>query len=156
MSGRTNGELVSLASMGFDVFVTADKNLAYQHNAATLPIAVVVLDALANDLSSLLPLMPGLERALGSLAPRTLVRVSALSRFRLAAPARAGKNDFRKGPWRMDNDATVLLSVPGPEVRSIARNQEVTSRIDRSSQNWSILLRQPLDIAAMEHGGPQG
>jgi hypothetical protein len=75
-SGRTNGELLSLASTGFDVFVTVDKNLAYQQNAATLPIAVVVLDALANDLSSLLPLIPGLERALGSLAPRTLVRVS--------------------------------------------------------------------------------
>ena len=75
-SGRKNGELLSLAASDFDVFITVDKNLPYQQNEATLPIAVVVLDALTNDLSSLLPLVPALEKALGNLAPRTFARVS--------------------------------------------------------------------------------
>jgi hypothetical protein len=75
-SGCKNGELLSLAAADFDVFITVDKNLPYQQNAAALPIAVVVLDALSNDLSSLLPLVPAMERTLGTIAPRTFVRVS--------------------------------------------------------------------------------
>jgi len=75
-SGRKNGELLSLAAAEFDVFVTVDKNLPYQQNESALPIAVVVLDALSNELSSLLPLVPALERKLDALAPRTFVRVS--------------------------------------------------------------------------------
>lgn len=75
-SGRRNGELLSLAAADFDAFVTVDKNLPYQQNEAALAIAVVVLDALTNDLSSLLPLVPALERTLDALAPRTFVRVS--------------------------------------------------------------------------------
>ena len=75
-SGRKNGELLALASVDFDVFITVDKNLPYQQNEVTLPIAVVVLDALTNDLSSLVPLVPLLEITLGSLAERRFVRVS--------------------------------------------------------------------------------
>ena len=75
-SGRKNGELLSLAAAEFDVFVTVDKNLPYQQNESALPIAVVVLDALSNELSSLLPLVPELERKLGALAPCTFARVS--------------------------------------------------------------------------------
>jgi hypothetical protein len=75
-SGRRNGELLSLAAADFDAFDTVDKNLPYQQNEAALAIAVVVLDALTNDLSSLLPLVPALERTLDALAPRTFVRVS--------------------------------------------------------------------------------
>jgi len=75
-SGRKNGELLFLAAAEFDAFITVDKNLPYQQNQATLPIVVVVLDAIANDLSSLLPLVPTLELKLGSLAERKFVRVS--------------------------------------------------------------------------------
>jgi hypothetical protein len=75
-SGRKNGELLSLAAADFDAFVTVDKNLPYQQNEAALPIAVVVLDAFSSELSSLLPLVPALERKLGTLAPRAFVRVS--------------------------------------------------------------------------------
>jgi len=74
-AGRKNGELLFLAAADFDVFITVDKNLPYQQNEATLPIAVVVLDALTNDLSSLLPLVPLLEITLDSLAERRFVRV---------------------------------------------------------------------------------
>ena len=76
-SGTKNGKLLALASTDFEAFVTVNKNLQYQQNLATLPVAVVQLDAPSVELSALLPLVPALERALRSLAPRTFVCVSA-------------------------------------------------------------------------------
>jgi predicted nuclease of predicted toxin-antitoxin system len=78
-SGVKNGKLLALAAHEFDAFVTVDKNLPYQQNLATLPIAVVVLDSLSIELPALLPLVPELERVLSSLAARTCVRVSAVA-----------------------------------------------------------------------------
>ena len=41
----TNGDLIAAAeAAGFDVLITADKNLEYQQNMATRHLAVVVLD----------------------------------------------------------------------------------------------------------------
>ena len=48
-----NGELLALASAQFDVFVTVDRNLAFQQNLDTLPIAVVVMQAKSNRLAEL-------------------------------------------------------------------------------------------------------
>lgn len=75
-SGVKNGELLTLAAADFDAFVTVDKNLPYQQNLSTLPVSIVLLDTYSNELAVLLPLMPHLEHALSSLAPKTLVRVS--------------------------------------------------------------------------------
>ena len=49
-SGVKNGKLLALAANEFDAFVTVDKNLPYQQNLTTLPVAVVVLDAVTNEL----------------------------------------------------------------------------------------------------------
>ena len=76
-SGTQNGKLLSLAAADFDAFVTVDKNLPYQQNLANLPVAVVLLDAHPLKLRVLLPLIPALEKALSSLAPRAFVRVAA-------------------------------------------------------------------------------
>jgi hypothetical protein len=38
-----NGELLTLAALQFDVFVTVDRNLSFQQNLVSLPIAIVVL-----------------------------------------------------------------------------------------------------------------
>ena len=76
-SGTTNGKLLALAAADFDAFVTVDKNLPFQQNLTTLPVAVVLLDADSVELQALLPLVPALEQALLSLAPRTFVRVAA-------------------------------------------------------------------------------
>ena len=67
-SGVKNGKLLAFASAKFDAFITVDKNLPYQQNTAALPVAVLVLDAVSNELPYLLPLVPALERALVSLA----------------------------------------------------------------------------------------
>jgi hypothetical protein len=76
-SGTKNGQLLALAAADFDAFVTVDKNLPHQQNLASLPIAVVLLDAHSVELKALLPLVSALEQALLSLAPRTFIRVVA-------------------------------------------------------------------------------
>lgn len=74
-SGVKNGKLLALAADEFDAFITVDKNLPYQQNLATLPVAIVVLDAASNELTALLPLVPQLLRALSSMKPRTYVHI---------------------------------------------------------------------------------
>jgi predicted nuclease of predicted toxin-antitoxin system len=53
-----NGDLLSLASREFDVFVTVDRNLSFQQNLEVLPIPVIVLSAPTNRLADLRPLVP--------------------------------------------------------------------------------------------------
>jgi hypothetical protein len=55
-----NGELLSLASESFDVFVTVDRNLAFQQNIVASRIAIIVLRARTNRLADLKPLVPAL------------------------------------------------------------------------------------------------
>jgi hypothetical protein len=62
-------ELLALASEHFDVFVTVDRNLAFQQNLATLPVAVIVLQASTNRLADLIPLVSDLLATIGSAAP---------------------------------------------------------------------------------------
>ena len=59
-----NGALLAVASGRFDVFVTTDQHLSYEHNVSTLAIAVVVLVAGRNKLEFLLPLAPELRKVL--------------------------------------------------------------------------------------------
>ncbi len=76
-SGIKNGKLLALAATEFDAFITVDKNLPFQQNLAVLPIAIFVLDAVSNELSVLLPLVPELLKQLSSLQPRTYIRVAS-------------------------------------------------------------------------------
>jgi len=64
-----NGELLTLASETFDVFVTVDRNLAFQQNLGALPIAVIVLRAKTNRLADLIPLVPELMSAIEAAKP---------------------------------------------------------------------------------------
>lgn len=74
-SGVKNGKLLAIAATSFDAFITADQNLQYQQNLATLPISVVVLVAVDNRLQTLRALVPDLLASLEGLKPRSLVRV---------------------------------------------------------------------------------
>ena len=47
-AGIKNGKLLGLAGAEFDVFVTMDGNLEFQQNLASLPIAVLVIEAVSN------------------------------------------------------------------------------------------------------------
>lgn len=68
-----NGELLTLASEEFDVFVTVDRNLSFQQNLGSLPIAVIVLQARTNRLADLKPLIPSLLTAI-EFAQRGIVK----------------------------------------------------------------------------------
>jgi hypothetical protein len=70
--GRTaiaNGRLLALASQGFDVFVTVDRNLSFQQNLPSFSIAVIVLGGKTNRLADLRPLLPGLLAAIDTAPP---------------------------------------------------------------------------------------
>ena len=59
-----NGDLLALVSEQFDVFVTVDRNLSFQQNLASFPIAVIILHAQTNRLADLKRLVPGLLKAI--------------------------------------------------------------------------------------------
>ncbi len=63
-----NGELLALAAREFDVFVTVDRNLAFQQNVTELAIAVIVIEARTNRLADLQVLVPKLLRSLASIS----------------------------------------------------------------------------------------
>jgi hypothetical protein len=66
-----SGELLTLASQGFDVFVTVDRNLTFQQNLVSFSLAVIVLQAKTNRLADLRPLLPHLLAAIESAKPGT-------------------------------------------------------------------------------------
>ena len=68
-----NGELLALASEQFDVFVTVDRNLAFQQNPDNLPIPVIVLRAKTNRLADLRSLVPDLLCALETVHPGAVI-----------------------------------------------------------------------------------
>jgi predicted nuclease of predicted toxin-antitoxin system len=70
-----NGKLLAAAADHFDVLLTVDRNLQYQQNPATLPIAVLVLVAESNKLAALASLVPAAKQTLAALQPRTIVEV---------------------------------------------------------------------------------
>ena len=69
-SGTKNGELLRrAAAAGFQVFVTADRNLRFQQNLSNTAVGFVVLLALTNTLEDLLPLVPALLDAITAIQP---------------------------------------------------------------------------------------
>ena len=70
-----NGELLTLASEDFDVFITVDRNLAFQQNLTDLAIAVIVLEARTNRLADLKALIPKLLLSIQSARPGKIERI---------------------------------------------------------------------------------
>ena len=70
-----NGELLTLAQGQFDVFLTVDRNVAFQNEVNRFAIAVVVLHAKSNRLSDLRPLVPELLSVLSAVMPGQVVPV---------------------------------------------------------------------------------
>jgi len=75
-AGLNNGDLLETAGPRFDVFVTVDRNLAFQQNIAGFHIAVMILYGASNRLSDLVPLVPKLLDALSSVSPGAVTRIS--------------------------------------------------------------------------------
>ena len=75
-AGFKNGELLSRAASVFDVFFTADQNLQYQQNLKDHDIRVVVLAAVSNRVSDLVPLLDEAIAAAENLEPGQVTVVS--------------------------------------------------------------------------------
>jgi len=75
-TGIRNGKLLELAAADFDVFLTMDGNLEFQQNLATLPIAVLVVEAVSNRMEHLVPLVPGILKELNHIPPNSLRKIS--------------------------------------------------------------------------------
>lgn len=75
LSGKKNGELLSLAETRWDILLTNDKGVQYQQNLTGRKISVLVLRARSNRLADLLSLIPACEDALRSIKPGQVVEI---------------------------------------------------------------------------------
>ena len=73
-SGLVNGKLLTNAQAYFDVFITSDKNLSFQHNLEKYKITVIVLCPVRNRLEDLKKMVPSLLRILSKPAIGRAVR----------------------------------------------------------------------------------
>ncbi len=70
-SGFLNGDLMKAAiEGGFNVFITADKNLRYQQNIANYDISIILLSLLINKLERIKPMIPELVEILPKIEKR--------------------------------------------------------------------------------------
>lgn len=63
-SGITNGKLLALAQAEFDVFLTVDRNPAFQQNIPKFSLAVVLAHSVSNRLQDLVAFLPDIQRAI--------------------------------------------------------------------------------------------
>ena len=75
-AGVKNGKLLRLAESAFDVFVTIDSGIQYHQNLLTVQIGVVVLMSSDNTIETLQSLVPSMLKAIDSIQPGQIVRVS--------------------------------------------------------------------------------
>ncbi|MFM2313231.1 MAG: hypothetical protein RLZZ04_2507 [Cyanobacteriota bacterium] len=76
-AGIKDGQLLVLAEVDFDVFITVDRNLSFQQNLPQFDIAVIVLQALSNRLADLKPLAPKILAILGEVVKGQATIISA-------------------------------------------------------------------------------
>ena len=76
-AGVTNGELLEKAAAIFDLFLTVDRNLAFQQDPSSLPIPVIVLTSTSTKFRDLAPLVPKLLQLLQTDLKKTVYRIGA-------------------------------------------------------------------------------
>jgi hypothetical protein len=76
-ASKKNGELLALAVVDFDVFLTSDRNLSHQQNLSAFDIAVIVFMAASNRIDDLRPLVPTVLELLTTVRPGTVTAVKA-------------------------------------------------------------------------------
>ncbi|MBE9053216.1 DUF5615 family PIN-like protein [Nostocales cyanobacterium LEGE 11386] len=73
-AGIKDKELLRLAEIEFDVFITMDRNLPFEQNLAVLDLAVLVLQAPSNRLADIQELIPKIL-AIVDMAPKSAATV---------------------------------------------------------------------------------
>ena len=74
-SGLSNGELLSKAQTQFDVFITGDRNLAFQQTAARFDLAILVLHSSSIQLPDMQALIPRILEALTKIQSGTVIGI---------------------------------------------------------------------------------
>lgn len=74
-TGRSNGDLLTLAVEKFDVFVTVDRNLPSQQNLNRLAMGIVILQSTSSRFQDLEPLVSDLMQTLNDIKLGDLVRL---------------------------------------------------------------------------------
>ena len=73
--GLSNGELLKLAQAEFEVFVTVDRNLAFQQHLPKFSIAVVLISAKSNRIDDLVAMVPALLGSIPTAPKGSVTRV---------------------------------------------------------------------------------
>ena len=77
-AGLKNGELLRQAAFaGFEIFLTADRQLPHQQNLKDAPLFVIIVIAVSNALEDLLPAVPAALAAMAASKAGEVVGVSA-------------------------------------------------------------------------------
>lgn len=77
-AGITNGALLDAIDALFDVFITMDKGIRHQQRVMGRSFAVIELRARSNDIDDVVPLVPPILEALGTIQPGAMVSISAI------------------------------------------------------------------------------
>ena len=67
MAGIKNGDLLRRMSGQYDVLVTMDRGIEFQHRVAALPFGIIVVRARSNRMQDLKPLVPSIAAAIDAL-----------------------------------------------------------------------------------------
>jgi hypothetical protein len=73
-----NGALLALVGKEFEIFLTLDRSIPFQHRVQDLPIAVVILRTRSNALSALLPLVPQFLEQAPTVQPGTVTFIGGV------------------------------------------------------------------------------
>jgi hypothetical protein len=75
--GVTNGTLLKKAAERYEVFLTVDRNLAFQQNLANLHLCVIVIHSRSNRFIELAPYAPAILKLLESTPSKSLHHIEA-------------------------------------------------------------------------------
>lgn len=76
-AGTRNGLLLRQAAVEFDVFLTVDQGIEFQHHLVGVDLGVIVMAAPSNKIEDLRPLMPRAHAAISSISAGEIVVVRA-------------------------------------------------------------------------------
>ena len=75
--GKRNGELLVQAAETFDVLVTMDKSIEYQHNISEYAIGIIIISARSNKLQDIQPVMLEVNQVIRNVQPGQVIHVNA-------------------------------------------------------------------------------
>ena len=79
-SGTRNGELLELAAVSFELFITIDSGIPHQQNLGRIAIGLMLLEAPSNRAEDLAPLVPEMKQRLPEVKPGVVIRIGRVTR----------------------------------------------------------------------------